>query len=65
VPNVPQAQKSFWTQPMELLDDVDHMESCFGPFGDSASVAARWCTVCAKCIIGLKIVLETLDGTPR
>jgi hypothetical protein len=50
---------------MELLDDVDHMESCFGQFGDSASVGGRWCTVCAKCIIGLKIVSETLDGTPR
>jgi hypothetical protein len=29
-PNVLQAQKSFWTHPMELLDDVDHLESCFG-----------------------------------
>jgi hypothetical protein len=23
------------------------------------------CTVCAKCIIGLEIVLDTPDGTPR
>jgi hypothetical protein len=26
---------------MELLRDVGHMESCFGPFGDSVSVSAR------------------------
>jgi hypothetical protein len=23
------------------------------------------CTVCAKCTIGLEIVLNALDGTPR
>jgi hypothetical protein len=32
VPNVPQAQKSFWTHPIELLDDVRHMEPCHGLF---------------------------------
>jgi hypothetical protein len=26
---------------MELLGDVDHVESHFGPFGDSVSVGAR------------------------
>jgi hypothetical protein len=26
---------------MELLGDVDHLESHFGPFGDSGSVGAR------------------------
>jgi hypothetical protein len=41
-PNVPQAQKSFWTHPMELLDDVDRVESGFAPFGDSVSVGARY-----------------------
>jgi hypothetical protein len=29
------------THPMVLLGDVGHMEYCFGPFGDSVSVAAR------------------------
>jgi hypothetical protein len=29
-----------------------------------ASVQDR-CTVCAKCIIALEIILDTLDGTPR
>jgi hypothetical protein len=39
--NVPLAQKSFWTPPMELLADVGHVESRFSPFGDSVSVGAR------------------------
>jgi hypothetical protein len=40
-PNVPQALKSFWTHPMELLGDIGHVVSHFGLFGDSASVSAR------------------------
>jgi hypothetical protein len=27
---------------MELLGDVAQVESSFGPFGDSASIGARW-----------------------
>jgi hypothetical protein len=27
---------------MELLDDVDHVESHLGPFGDSAIVGAQF-----------------------
>jgi hypothetical protein len=26
---------------MELLDDMDLMESCFGPFGDSVNLGAK------------------------
>ena len=33
--------ESFWTHPMEVLGDVGHVESHFGPFGDSVSVDAR------------------------
>jgi hypothetical protein len=40
-PNVPLAQKSFWSHPMELLGDVTYVESCFDLFGDSVSVSAR------------------------
>jgi hypothetical protein len=40
-PNVPFAQKSFWTRPMELLGDVGHVESRFVLFGNSVSVGAR------------------------
>jgi hypothetical protein len=39
--NVPHAQKSFWTHPMGVLGDVRHVESYFGPFGDSVNVSAR------------------------
>ena len=35
------ASKIFLDAPMELLSDVGHVESCFGPFGDSVSVDAR------------------------
>jgi hypothetical protein len=42
VPNIPQAQKLFWMHPMELLGDVDHVESHFGPFRDNVCVGARY-----------------------
>ena len=34
-------KKSFWTHPMKQLVDMGHVESYFGPFGDSVSVGAR------------------------
>jgi hypothetical protein len=40
-PNVPLAENFFLTHPMELLCNVGHLESRFGPFGDSVSVGAR------------------------
>jgi hypothetical protein len=40
-PNVPWAQKSFWTHPMELLGDVGHVESHFSRFGDSVNIGAK------------------------
>jgi hypothetical protein len=39
--NIPYAQKSFWTHPIEHLGDVGHVESHFGPFRDSVSISAR------------------------
>jgi hypothetical protein len=33
--------KTFWTHPMEVLGDVGHVESHFGPFGDSVCVGAK------------------------
>jgi hypothetical protein len=38
--NIPKAQKSFWTHPMELLGDVVNVECRFDPFRDSVSVDA-------------------------
>jgi hypothetical protein len=40
VPNVPRAQKSFWTHMMELLGNVGQVDR-FGSFGDSVSAGAR------------------------
>ena len=51
--------------PMELLDEVYHMESRFGPVGDSISFGARQLHGCAQCTIGSEIVVEVPDGTPR
>jgi len=39
--NIPYAWKSIWTLPIELLDVVCHMESCFDLFGDTVSFGAR------------------------
>ena len=58
---IPQPRKSFWTHPIELLGDVGHVETHFGPFGDSVISG----TVCAKHTVGSEIVLDAPDGTPR
>jgi hypothetical protein len=39
--NVKRAQKSFWTQPMELLGDVGQLEARFGPLGDGVDLCVR------------------------
>jgi hypothetical protein len=39
--NIPHAQKSFWTHPIEHLGDVGHVESHFSPFSDSVSISVR------------------------
>jgi hypothetical protein len=62
--------------PMVLLGDEAQLEACFGPFRDSANLfflrieivlilTQVWCTVCAECTIGSKIVFDVSDGTPR
>jgi hypothetical protein len=42
VPNISQAQKSFWTHPMVLLGDEAQVEARFRPFKDSANLDARY-----------------------
>jgi hypothetical protein len=39
--NITQAQKSFWTHPIEHLGDVGHVESHFSRFRDRVSISAR------------------------
>ena len=48
---------------MVLLRDEAQVEACFGPLGDIAD--ADRCTVCAKHTMGLEIVLDAPDATPR
>ena len=50
---------------MELLGDVCHVESRFGPIGDSVSVGARLLRGLRPTYHGSEIVLDALDGTPR
>jgi hypothetical protein len=40
-PNIPQAQKMFWTHTIEIHGDVGHVESHFGPFRDSINIGER------------------------
>jgi hypothetical protein len=41
VPNVPSAQKSFWTHPMVVRGDVAQVKADFILLGDSAHLGAR------------------------
>ena len=51
--------------PMELLGDVGHVKSHFGLFGDSVIIGARLVYIYTNRTIGLRIVLDTPDGTAR
>ena len=62
--DVPEDLKSFQRHLMIPLGDEAQVEACFAPFGDSANLDAS-CTVCVERTIGLEIILDTLDGTPR
>ena len=48
---------------MVLVGDEAQVLARFGPLGDIAD--ADSCTVCAKRTIGLEIVLDAPDATPR
>jgi hypothetical protein len=50
---------------MELLGDVRLVESRFGLFGDIVVLVQDRCTVCIEHTIGLEIILDIPDGTPR
>jgi hypothetical protein len=72
--NVSHARKSFWTHTVEQLGDLGHVESRFSPFGycvivslfgDSARLDARQVHGLCIATIGLKIILDTPDATPR
>ena len=56
---------SFWTQPMELLGDVGHLESRSVRLEMVLVLVQDRCSVCAKRTIGSEIVLDATDGIPR
>ena len=51
--------------PMDLLGEVGHVESCFGPFRDGVIVVQDRCMACAKHTVGSGVVLDAPDVTPR
>jgi hypothetical protein len=57
--------KSFWTHMMELLGDVGHVESRFGPFGHGVSVSARLVHGLRQTYHRLINHLDAHDGTAR
>ena len=50
---------------MELLGDVGHVESRSVCLEMELVLMKDRCTICAKRTIGLDIVLDAHDGTPR
>jgi hypothetical protein len=50
---------------MELLGDVGHVESRFGPFGDIVVSVQDRIAVFTKRTKSSKIILDTSDGSPR
>jgi hypothetical protein len=59
------AQKSFWAHLMELLGDVGHVESHFGPLEIVLVSVQDRSIVYAKHTIASEIILHAPDGTPR
>jgi hypothetical protein len=50
---------------MVLLCYEAQVDACFGLFGDSANLTQDRCMVCSECTIGIEIILDAPDGTPR
>ena len=50
---------------MELHGEVGHVESRFGPFGDSVSVSVRYVHGLRQMYHMFKIVLDAPNATPR
>ena len=64
-PNVPSAQKWFWTLPMVLLGDEAQVKLVSVHLETVLILTHDRCTVCVERTIGKEIVLDAHDGTPR
>jgi hypothetical protein len=51
--------------PMVLLADEAQVDAHFIPFGIVLILTQDRCTICAECTIGLEIILDAPDATPR
>ena len=51
--------------PMVLLGDKAQVEGHYGPIGHSANLTQDRCMVCVEHTLGLKVILDEPDGTPR
>ena len=66
MPHVPLAQKSFWTHLMVLLGDEAQVEYIVSVHLDIVVILTQdRRAVCAERTIGLEIIFDALDGTPR
>jgi hypothetical protein len=50
---------------MELVSDVGRVESRFSPFGDIVCVSPRLEHGLHRTYLGIEIILDELDQTPR
>jgi hypothetical protein len=50
---------------MVLLGDEGQVDARFGLFGDRLILTQDRCTVCAERTIGLEIMLDGPNGSPR
>ena len=64
-PNVPWAQKLFWTHPMVLHGDEAQVEALLKRLEIVLILTQDRYRVCTKHTRGLEIILDTPDGTPR
>ena len=50
---------------MVQLGDEAQVEACFGSFRDTANLTQDRCMVCVERAIGLEIIFDAPNGTPR
>ena len=66
MPNIPLAQKSFWTHPAVFLGVEAHVEYLISVSLEIVLILTQdRCPVCAERTMGSEIILDAPDGTPR
>ena len=65
MPNVPEAQKSFWTHSMVPPGDEVKWKLATVLSDIELILTQDRCMVCVECTIGSEIILDAPDGTLR